>query len=156
MGQILHGRRRTVGASHVAGRRGWSHLWPAVVIIVVVLLAFYQLAADVYSVSVLRDTLIFGLFALSLDFLWGCGGRSPVPARGRHPPRLIFRKPLGYGASARLAVIVEIAEGLASRVVDDEALCAVRRWLPGQGVTRRAGIMRRPSALSPDTGWCHE
>jgi hypothetical protein len=36
MGQILHGsaRRRTAGASHVAGRRGWSHLWPAIVIIV--------------------------------------------------------------------------------------------------------------------------
>ena len=73
MGQILHGsaRRRTVGASHVAGRRGWSHLWPAVVIIVVVLLAFYQLAADVYSVSVLRDTLIFGLFAPVFDLIRG-------------------------------------------------------------------------------------
>jgi predicted ATPase len=26
----------------------------------------------------------------------------------------------------------------------------------GEGAARRVGIMRRPSAHSPDTGWCHE
>jgi branched-chain amino acid transport system permease protein len=34
----------------------------------------YPLWTDPYSLSVLRDALIFGLFALSLDFLWGKAG----------------------------------------------------------------------------------
>ena len=57
-----------------AVRGRWSRLWPGAVTAFVALLAFYPVAADVYSVSVLRDTLIFGLFALSLDFLWGKAG----------------------------------------------------------------------------------
>jgi ABC-type branched-subunit amino acid transport system permease subunit len=60
--------------SGVAARSGWQRLRQGVFIIVVALLALYPLTADVYSVSVLRDTLIFGLFALSLDFLWGKTG----------------------------------------------------------------------------------
>jgi branched-chain amino acid transport system permease protein len=58
----------------IAPRSGWQRLRQGIFIIVVALLALYPLAADVYSVSVLRDTLIFGLFALSLDFLWGKTG----------------------------------------------------------------------------------
>ena len=57
-----------------AVRGRWSRLWPGAVAVFVVLLTFYPAAAEVYSVSVLRDTLIFGLFALSLDFLWGKAG----------------------------------------------------------------------------------
>ena len=34
----------------------------------------YPLWTDPYSLSVVRDALIFGLFALSLDFLWGKAG----------------------------------------------------------------------------------
>ena len=64
----------TAVISGVAPRSGWQRLRQGIFIIVVALLALYPLAADVYSVSVLRDTLIFGLFALSLDFLWGKTG----------------------------------------------------------------------------------
>ena len=64
----------TAVISGVAPRVGWQRLRQGIFIIVVALLALYPLAADVYSVSVLRDTLIFGLFALSLDFLWGKTG----------------------------------------------------------------------------------
>jgi ABC-type branched-subunit amino acid transport system permease subunit len=64
----------TAAATDIAARDGWLRLWSGLVVIAAVLLALYPLAADVYSVSVLRDTLIFGLFALSLDFLWGKTG----------------------------------------------------------------------------------
>jgi urea transport system permease protein len=64
----------TAVTSGVAARRRWQRLRPCIVIVIVALLALYPLAADVYSISVLRDTLIFGLFALSLDFLWGKTG----------------------------------------------------------------------------------
>jgi ABC-type branched-subunit amino acid transport system permease subunit len=64
----------TAVISGVAARNGWQRLRQGIFIIAVALLALYPLAADVYSVSVLRDTLIFGLFALSLDFLWGKTG----------------------------------------------------------------------------------
>jgi urea transport system permease protein len=34
----------------------------------------YPLWADSYSISIMRDTVIFGLLALSLDYLWGKSG----------------------------------------------------------------------------------
>jgi ABC-type branched-subunit amino acid transport system permease subunit len=37
-------------------------------------LFFYPLWANPYGLSVVRDALIFGLFALSLDYLWGKAG----------------------------------------------------------------------------------
>jgi urea transport system permease protein len=64
----------TAVTTEIPARSAWLRLWPSLVILVAMLLALYPLTADVYSVSVLRDTLIFGLFALSLDFLWGKGG----------------------------------------------------------------------------------
>jgi ABC-type branched-subunit amino acid transport system permease subunit len=64
----------TAVTTEIPARSAWLVPWPSMVVLVVVLLALYPLAADVYSVSVLRDTLIFGLFALSLDFLWGKAG----------------------------------------------------------------------------------
>jgi ABC-type branched-subunit amino acid transport system permease subunit len=64
----------TAVTREIPARSGWLRLWQSIVVLVVVVLALYPLAADVYSVSVLRDTLIFGLFALSLDFLWGKAG----------------------------------------------------------------------------------
>ena len=64
----------TVAVTETEARGHLSRLPTIVVAIVVALLALYPFAADVYSVSVLRDTLIFGLFALSLDLLWGKAG----------------------------------------------------------------------------------
>jgi urea transport system permease protein len=64
----------TAVTTEIPARSAWLRPWPSIVILILVLLALYPLAADVYSVSVLRDTLIFGLFALSLDFLWGKAG----------------------------------------------------------------------------------
>jgi len=37
-------------------------------------LLVYPLWADTYTLSITRDTLIYGLLALSLDYLWGKGG----------------------------------------------------------------------------------
>jgi branched-chain amino acid transport system permease protein len=49
-------------------------LWLLASAILVAALAIYPSWTDPYSLSVVRDALIFGLCALSLDFLWGKGG----------------------------------------------------------------------------------
>ena len=46
-------------------------IWLLALIVVFGLLFFYPLWGDFYSVGMVRDALIFGLFAFSLDFLWG-------------------------------------------------------------------------------------
>jgi branched-chain amino acid transport system permease protein len=46
----------------------------AAVVVGIVLLAAYPFWAGAYQVGVLRDALIFGILALSLDFLWGKAG----------------------------------------------------------------------------------
>ena len=51
-----------------------SRLTIFAVAFLVVLLAVYPFWAGGYQVGVLRDALIFGLLALSLDFLWGKAG----------------------------------------------------------------------------------
>jgi ABC-type branched-subunit amino acid transport system permease subunit len=51
-----------------------GRLWLLVCTVLVAVLAIYPFWTDPYSLSVVRDALIFGLFALSLDFLWGKGG----------------------------------------------------------------------------------
>jgi branched-chain amino acid transport system permease protein len=56
----------------VAPRR--SRLPAAALLVLVVLLAAYPFWAGSYQVGVLRDALIFGILALSLDFLWGKAG----------------------------------------------------------------------------------
>ena len=48
--------------------------WLLVFAICLVLLAIYPSIADGYELTVLRDALIFGLFAASLDFFWGRTG----------------------------------------------------------------------------------
>jgi len=52
----------------------WNRLIPVAVVALVVVLAAYPFFAGGYQVGVLRDALIFGILALSLDFLWGKGG----------------------------------------------------------------------------------
>lgn len=51
-----------------------ERLWLAGVAGIVILLAVYPLFTDPYSLTVVRDALIFGIFALSLDYLWGKTG----------------------------------------------------------------------------------
>ena len=61
------------GASFAVARR--RNLWPAAALgILVLLLAAYPFWAGAYQVGILRDALIFGILALSLDFLWGKAG----------------------------------------------------------------------------------
>ena len=106
--------------TEIATRSGWFRLWPSVIAIVVVLLALYPLVSDVYSVSVLRDTLIFGLFALSLDFLWGktgmlSFGHAAFFGIGAYGTAIIARL-LGDGLSSSLvggAAGIAIAAGIA-------------------------------------------
>lgn len=57
----------------------WQQNWRdrlkiAAVVICVVALASYPMYGGFYTVSILRDGLIFGLFALALDFFWGKTG----------------------------------------------------------------------------------
>ena len=49
-------------------------LWLLLVASLTAVLALCPSWLDPYSLTVVRDALIFGLFALSLDFLWGKGG----------------------------------------------------------------------------------
>lgn len=49
-------------------------LWLAVFTGLFGLLALYPLIGDTYTLATVRDSLLFGLFALSLDFLWGKTG----------------------------------------------------------------------------------
>jgi urea transport system permease protein len=64
----------TAIAREFAIRGGRLYVRRGIIVVSILLLALYPLTADVYSVSVVRDALIFGLFALSLDFLWGKAG----------------------------------------------------------------------------------
>ncbi len=51
------------------------HLLPALALaLIVLLLATYPLWASGYQLGIARDALIFGILALSLDFLWGKAG----------------------------------------------------------------------------------
>jgi branched-chain amino acid transport system permease protein len=51
-----------------------ERLWLAAVFLLAAALAVVPGFVDVYNLSTLRDALIFGVFALSLDFLWGKTG----------------------------------------------------------------------------------
>ena len=53
-------------AAQPLARRGWA--FPCF------LLVAYPFWAGAYQVGILRDALIFGILALSLDFLWGKAG----------------------------------------------------------------------------------
>lgn len=68
--------RSSVGIA-TAGRpglRAGERLWLVALLGLVALLIAYPGWADAYTVSSLRDVLLFGLFALSLDYLWGKTG----------------------------------------------------------------------------------
>jgi len=56
------------------GLRAGERLWLLALLALAVLLVAYPGWADEYAVSSLRDVLLFGLFALSLDYLWGKTG----------------------------------------------------------------------------------
>lgn len=51
-----------------------SRFWLLACGVLLAVLLVYPLWGDAYSLPLLRDAIIFGLFALSLDFLWGKGG----------------------------------------------------------------------------------
>jgi branched-chain amino acid transport system permease protein len=51
-----------------------ERLWLTAVAIVAVLTAAVPLFVDSYYLSTIRDAILFGVFALSLDFLWGKTG----------------------------------------------------------------------------------
>lgn len=63
LGNMAPGRRRRAGGAWVIAAAAF-----------VVFLALSPLWTDAYSLTVLRDALIFGLLALSLDYLWGKAG----------------------------------------------------------------------------------
>lgn len=55
-------------------RRRGERLWLAATLGFVLVLALYPLWGGSYDVAGMRDILLFGLFALSLDYLWGKAG----------------------------------------------------------------------------------
>ena len=71
----------TVAVTETEARGHLSRLLAVVVAIVVALLALYPFAADVYSVSVLRDTLIF--------LCLGNGNGAYRCRRGRNPSPML-------------------------------------------------------------------
>lgn len=64
---------RRAAAPQAAGV-GPGPLWMGVVAIALAVACAYPLWTDAYGLTVLRDALVFGLLALSLDFLWGKAG----------------------------------------------------------------------------------
>jgi branched-chain amino acid transport system permease protein len=53
-------------------RKDWN--WLGVMGVLLVVLIVYPFWASDYDLGVVRDALIFGILALSLDFLWGKTG----------------------------------------------------------------------------------
>jgi branched-chain amino acid transport system permease protein len=51
-----------------------ERLWLAAVLVVAAVTAAAPLLVDTYNLSTIRDAILFGIFALSLDFLWGKTG----------------------------------------------------------------------------------
>ena len=51
-----------------------SNPWVLMTLALVAIAAAYPSWTDAYSLSVIRDALIFALLALSLDYLWGKAG----------------------------------------------------------------------------------
>src|SRR5687768_10245386 len=49
-------------------------VWLAAVAILLIVMAAMPLFVGSYNLSTIRDALLFGIFALSLDFLWGKTG----------------------------------------------------------------------------------
>ena len=70
------------------------HLLPALALaVIVLLLATYPLWASGYQLGIARDALIFGILALSLDFLLGQGGGIVRTGRLLRAGRLFGRDP---------------------------------------------------------------
>lgn len=63
-----HAARRTIPLP-----RG-ERLWLGAVGLLILVLSLYPLRGGSYDVASMRDILLFGLFALSLDYLWGKAG----------------------------------------------------------------------------------
>ena len=53
---------------------GPAAVWLGLFAVALVFLVLYPLWSNSYTLAVVRDALIFGLFALSLDYLWGKAG----------------------------------------------------------------------------------
>jgi urea transport system permease protein len=58
----------------ITDRRQRTRLWLGAVAVIFAALALLPAGMDPYSLSNVRDTLLFGLFALSLDYFWGKTG----------------------------------------------------------------------------------
>ena len=88
-------------------------------------LLFYPLWADTYSLGMMRDALIFGLFALSLDYLWGktdtlSFGHATFFGLGAYGMAIVtiksgldpsYASPLGLIAGVFLAAIAALVVG---------------------------------------------
>lgn len=61
-------------AERMRRRRRGERLWLGAVLGFALVLALYPLWGGSYDVAGMRDILLFGLFALSLDYLWGKAG----------------------------------------------------------------------------------
>jgi branched-chain amino acid transport system permease protein len=68
-GGALHAAR----TGRIALGRG-DRVWLGAVLVLAAVLALYPLWTDDYSLASMRDVLLFGLFALSLDYFWGRTG----------------------------------------------------------------------------------
>jgi branched-chain amino acid transport system permease protein len=78
----------------------------AIAAVLVVLLASFPAVGSAYIITVVRDALIFGLLALSLDFFWG---RTNLLSFGHS----VF---FGLGAYAMAVVTLDVGGSLASVV----------------------------------------
>lgn len=87
-------------------------LWLGSIGVLLVVTVLYPLTADAYHVSIVRDALLFGLFALSLDFLWG---KTEV---------LSFGHAAFFGLGAYGMAIVTVNSGLASSLASPAGLVA--------------------------------
>ena len=106
----------TIKKPRLAGR---DRLWLAAVAVLVAFLVVYAHFTDQYSLWVMRDALNFGLFALSLDYLWGktgtlSFGHAAFFGLGAYGMAIITIK---FGLDPDYASIVGLAGGVALAAV---------------------------------------
>jgi len=98
------GNRAALGSKDVL----WLASFGGLLFVVVL----YPLTADTYHVSIVRDALMYGLFALSLDFLWGKTGV------------LSFGHAAFFGLGAYGMAIISVDSGLVNAIASPVGLIA--------------------------------
>ncbi len=121
----------------IARDRNWLLAFAACALLV----AVYPFFADGYQLTVVRDALIFGLFAASLDFFWG---RTGI---------LCFGHAAFFGIGGYIMALVTMADGVPARACSvSSARSAARRFWRSSSDTSCSSAAS-VAAISPSSRW---